>query len=102
MVAHRQERDHGPGGLEPVAFYGGVPGMRFPFVAPPSLAFLAPILYVAVDDIHEAARALESRGVAFEQPPHRVAELAHADLWLAAFRDMDGNILELMSEVPRA
>src|SRR5689334_368612 len=108
-----------------VAFYRDVLGLRFLFEAPPSLAFfdcggvrlmlapvetsgplagkrLTPILYFAVDDIHEAARALDARGVAFEQRPRRIAELAHADLWLAAFRDMDGNILELMSEVPRA
>lgn len=107
-----------------VAFYRDVLGIRFLFEAPPSLAFfdcggvrvmLAPpeqsgplagvrlnaILYFAVDDIEAAARALEGRGVVFEQQPHRAAQLAHADLWLAGFRDMDGNLLELMSEVPR-
>jgi len=108
-----------------VAFYRDVLGVPFLFEAPPNLAFfdcggvrlmMAPpeqsgpvagmrlnaVLYFAVDDIAQAARDLEARGVRFEQPPHRVAQLAHADLWLATFRDQDGNVLELMSEVPRA
>src|SRR5438874_8624585 len=94
-----------------VGFYRDVLGMTFLFEAPPSLAFfdcggvrlmLSPperagahagaqyhaILYYTVDDIQEAARALEARGVVFEQAPHRVAKLAHADLWIGFFRDM--------------
>ena len=108
-----------------VAFYRDVLGMRFLFEAPPSLAFfdcggvrlmLSPpekegahagaqynaILYYAVDDIQLAARALESRGVVFEQAPHRVARLPHADLWIGFFRDMDRNLLAIMSEAPTA
>ena len=108
-----------------VAFYRDVLGMRFLFEAPPSLAFfdcggvrlmMSPpeqegraagqqfnsILYYAVDDIQEAARALEARGVVFEHAPHRVAKLAHAELWIGFFRDMDRNLLAIMSEVPSA
>jgi methylmalonyl-CoA/ethylmalonyl-CoA epimerase len=108
-----------------VAFYRDVLGVRFLFEAPPSLAFfdcggvrlmLSPpekdgaaagqqfnsILYYAVDDIQQTARALEARGVVFEQPPHRVARLPHADLWMGFFRDMDRNVLAIMSEVPSA
>jgi len=108
-----------------VAFYRDVLGMRFLFEAPPSLAFfdcggvrlmMSPpeqegahagahynaILYYAVDDIQLAARALESRGVIFEQAPHRVARLPHADLWMGFFRDMDRNLLAIMSEAPTA
>ena len=108
-----------------VAFYRDVLGLSFLFEAPPSLAFfdcggirlmlapvettgplagksLTPALYFAVDDIHETARVLAARGVTFEGAPHVVAKLAHADLWLADFRDLDGNIQVLMSEVPRA
>ena len=48
------------------------------------------------------AAGLEARGVRFEQAPHRVAELPHADLWIGFFRDMDGNLLAIMSEVPKA
>lgn len=108
-----------------VAFYRDVLGMRFLFEAPPSLAFfdcggvrlmMSPpeqegpvagvrfnsILYYAVDDIQETARTLESRGVVFEQAPHRVARLPHADLWIGFFRDMDRNLLAIMSELPTA
>jgi methylmalonyl-CoA/ethylmalonyl-CoA epimerase len=107
-----------------VAFYRDVLGLQFLFEAPPSLAFfdcggtrlmLTPperegavagqhfnsILYYAVADIQSAASALAGRGVQFEQAPHLVARLAAADLWLAFFRDPDGHMLALMSEVPR-
>jgi catechol 2,3-dioxygenase-like lactoylglutathione lyase family enzyme len=107
-----------------VAFYRDVLGLRFLFDAPPSLAFfdcggtrlmLAPperegaaagqqfnsILYYTVPDIHAAARALGERGVSFEQPPHVVARLAAADLWMAFLRDPDGHLLAITSEVPR-
>jgi methylmalonyl-CoA/ethylmalonyl-CoA epimerase len=108
-----------------VAFYRDVLGMRFLFEAPPSLAFfdcggvrlmLSPpeqeglaagqqfnsILYYTVDDIEQTARELEARGVVFEQAPHRVAKLPHADLWMGFFRDMDRNLLAIMSEVASA
>lgn len=108
-----------------VAFYRDVLGLRFLFEAPPSLAFfdcggtrlmLTPperegafagqqfnsILYYTVADIQAAASALSGRGVEFDQPPHIVARLATADVWIATFRDPDGHPLALMSEVPRA
>ena len=108
-----------------VAFYRDVLGMRFLFEAPPSLAFfdcggvrlmMSPpeqegqaagqrfnaVLYYTVDDIQQSARELEARGVVFEQAPHRVAKLPHADLWMGFFRDMDHNLLAIMSEVPSA
>jgi hypothetical protein len=36
-----------------------------------------------------------------EQPPHIVARLPHADLWMAFLRDPDGHMLAVMSEVAR-
>ena len=107
------------------AFYRDRLGLRHLFDAPPHMSFfdcggirlmLAPperegavagqrfnsILYFSVDDIHAAAAVLESRGVSFEQPPHIVARLPHANLWMGFFRDMDGNLLALMSEAPSA
>jgi len=108
-----------------VAFYRDVLGMRFLFEAPPAMAFFdcggirlmlslpettgatqgqqfGSILYYAVDDIEAAARALEARGVRFEQPAHVVARLPHADLWMAFLRDPDGHLLAIMSEVAKA
>ena len=52
-----------------------------------------------MDDIHAAARTLAERGVVFEREPRIIAKLPHADLWMAAFQDPDGNRLELMSEI---
>jgi len=108
-----------------VAFYRDVLGMRFLFEAPPAMAFFdcggirlmlslpeqagadparqyKSIVYYAVDDIEQAAQALEARGVRFEQPPHVVARLPHADLWMAFLRDPDGHLLAIMNEAPRA
>jgi methylmalonyl-CoA/ethylmalonyl-CoA epimerase len=38
----------------------------------------------------------------FEQPPHIVARLPQADLWMAFLRDPDGQMLAIMREAPRA
>ncbi len=108
-----------------IAFYRDVLGLRFLFEAPPAMAFFdcggvrlmlslpeqeghaaghrfAAILYYAVPDIQAAAAALGARGVSFEQPPHVVARLPHADLWMAFFRDPDGNLAAITSEVAKA
>ncbi len=104
-----------------VAFYRDTLGMRLLFEAPPSMAFFdcagvrlmlslpsspdldhpASIIYYSVDDIQAARDALVARGVVFEPEPRIVARLPHADLWMGAFRDPDGNILEIMSEALR-
>jgi catechol 2,3-dioxygenase-like lactoylglutathione lyase family enzyme len=103
-----------------ITFYRDVLGLKFLFRAP-KLAFFdclgtrlmlgmpepngevfRPILYFRVDDIQTAAKELEGRGVTFETKPALVAKLEKHDFWLAAFRDPDRNVLELMSEVPRA
>jgi predicted enzyme related to lactoylglutathione lyase len=57
-----------------------------------------PLLYFSVDEIDEAHRDLEGRGVLFEGPPHIVHEDESAQLWLAFFRDPDGTLLALMEE----
>ena len=108
-----------------IAFYRDVLGLRFLFEAPPAMAFFdcggvrlmlslpeetgshagqrfGAILYYAVDDIQQAAAALTARGVVFEQPPHIVARLPQADLWMAFLRDPDGQMLAIMREAPRA
>jgi len=60
------------------------------------------IIYYRVVDIQHACEVLESRGVRFEEKPVLVARLQDHDLWMAAFRDVDNNLLALMSEVPHA
>jgi methylmalonyl-CoA/ethylmalonyl-CoA epimerase len=56
------------------------------------------VVYFKVADIDAARRALGERGVAFESEPHLVARMPDHELWLAVFRDPDGNPLELMCE----
>ena len=103
------------------AFYRDTLGIRFLFQAGPKMAFFdagglrlmlavpekpefdhpSSIFYFKVDDIQAVAATLESRGVKFESAPHRIAEMPAHDLWMGFFRDVDGNLLALMSEVPR-
>lgn len=103
-----------------VAFYRDTLGLRFLFQAP-NMAFFdcggirlllgppegvtesfASIIYYKVEDIHSAAGALQSRGVAFEREPHLVAKMPDHDLWMAFFRDPDRNMLALMCEIKPA
>ena len=101
------------------AFYRDALGLRLLFEAPGPLAFFdaggvrlmlslpsdeaqdhpASILYFRVADIGEAHRQLGARGVAFSQPPHKVAELGTHELWLAFFEDGEGSTHALMAEV---
>jgi methylmalonyl-CoA/ethylmalonyl-CoA epimerase len=57
------------------------------------------VLYFKVADIEGEAQSLVSRGVKLEGAPHLIAKLPDHDLWMAFFRDPDGNLLALMSEV---
>lgn len=102
-----------------VAFYRDVLGMRFLFQAPPKMAFFdcggirlmvgvpeepefdhpSSILYFKVDDIHTTWAALREGGAELRSEPHFVAKLPDHDLWLAFFKDSEGNTLALMSEV---
>ena len=101
------------------AFYRDVLGLRFLFAARPNLAFLAAgsvrlmlstpqgageagknsILYFKVADLKAAHAAIVARGATTVSEPHLVARLPDHELWLAAVRDPEGNIVEWMSEV---
>jgi predicted enzyme related to lactoylglutathione lyase len=58
------------------------------------------ILYLDTPDIEGVHAALVNEGVTFEDAPHFVANLGDRDLWLAFFRDTEGNLLALMQEKP--
>jgi methylmalonyl-CoA/ethylmalonyl-CoA epimerase len=60
------------------------------------------ILYFKVQEIQAAHAVLKEQGVEFHQAPHLVAKMPGYDLWMAFFKDPDGNVLGMMSEVPRA
>jgi methylmalonyl-CoA/ethylmalonyl-CoA epimerase len=102
-----------------IAFYRDILGMRFLFKAPPGLGFFdcggvrllldAPakaqannyssVIYYKVPDIQSAFETLSARGVVFDAKPHLIAKLPDHELWMAFFRDPDGNLLALMTEV---
>ena len=104
-----------------IAFYRDILGMTFLFQAPPNMAFFdcggirimlgipdrpdldhpASIIYYRVDDIERIYETFNARGVEFIAKPHLVAPMPDYDLWLADFKDSEGNFLALMSEVPR-
>ncbi len=78
-------------------------GLRLMLVEPEGRAFGGEsAVYYRVDDIGQAVTTLGARGVEFDDLPHVVHRDPAYDLWMAFFRDPDGNILALMSEVPPA
>jgi methylmalonyl-CoA/ethylmalonyl-CoA epimerase len=103
------------------AFYRDVLGLRFLFAAgqlaffdcggvrlmldkPEKAEFDHPssILYFSVSDIQAAHRRLVGAGVVIVEEPHVIAPMAEHDLWMSFFRDTEGNVMALMSEVPRS
>ena len=58
------------------------------------------MIYFDVDDIKAKHAELKSKGVEFKGEPFMVAKLPHAEVWLAEFRDSEGNQMGLMGEVP--
>jgi catechol 2,3-dioxygenase-like lactoylglutathione lyase family enzyme len=103
-----------------IRFYRDTLGMRFLFQAG-TLAFFdcggvrlmldvpetpeferhASIIYYRVPDIDAAYALLKPRGVAFTGEPHLIHKAADHDLWMAFFKDSEGNTLALMNEKPR-
>ena len=101
------------------AFYEDKLGLKLLFKAPPGLAFFdcggvrlmlsgaekpemdhpSSVLYFAVPDIQAAYGKLKDSGVRFEDEPHLIARMPTHDLWMTFFRDSEGNLLALMSEV---
>jgi methylmalonyl-CoA/ethylmalonyl-CoA epimerase len=97
-------------------FYRDTLGLRFLFSAGPQLSFfdcggvrlmLSPaegeaagtsVLYFFVADIAATARELADKGVPFVGEPHLIARMPDHELWLAEFKDSEGNILALMEE----
>jgi methylmalonyl-CoA/ethylmalonyl-CoA epimerase len=103
-----------------IAFYRDRLGMRFLFQAPPGLAFFdcdgiwlmlstpeqdfdrpGSAIYFEVADIDQSYRTLEERGVEFIDAPHVIADMGSYELWMAFFRDLDGNTLALRAERPK-
>ena len=100
------------------AFYRDTLGLPFLFAAGPALAFfdcggvrlmlssdneghdnLSSMLYYLVTDIEGTQSDLENKGVSFVEKPHMIAKMPDHELWMAFFRDSEGNTFALMSEV---
>jgi catechol 2,3-dioxygenase-like lactoylglutathione lyase family enzyme len=101
-----------------VAFYRDVLGIPFLFQVPGQpMAFFASgdvrlylgvpespdfagrvTLYFRVDDIDAEHERLAKEGVSFLDGPHVVHRDGSTELWMAFFRDPDGNNLALMQE----
>jgi methylmalonyl-CoA/ethylmalonyl-CoA epimerase len=60
------------------------------------------ILYFVVPDIKTAYAQMKSAGTQFEDEPHLIAKMPDHDLWMTFFKDSEGNMLSLMSEVRAA
>ena len=56
------------------------------------------VLYFKVSEIEAEYRELLGRGVSFLGEPHLIARLPDHELWMAFFRDSEGNTLALMEE----
>ena len=58
------------------------------------------VLYYAVDDVHEAYRKIAAAGADVAHEPHIIHRTQEMELWMAFFRDGEGNMFGVMSEVP--
>jgi methylmalonyl-CoA/ethylmalonyl-CoA epimerase len=56
------------------------------------------VLYFKVADIEATHRQLVDRGVGFLGEPHLIARMPDHELWMAFFKDTEGNTLALMAE----
>ena len=103
-----------------VAFYRDILGMKLLFEVPDQkMAFFDcggvrlylsadqieefrsnPLIYYRVADMDEAYKSLSANGVKFKAKPHIVHRTAEYELWMAGFRDPEGNFIHLMCEAP--
>jgi methylmalonyl-CoA/ethylmalonyl-CoA epimerase len=98
------------------AFYRDVLGVPFLFSAGPNLAFLqlgevrlmltvnenpdfsgTSTLYFRVEDLRAAWEALRPHATLLDEP-HLIADMGDHDLWMAFFKDTEGNAHGLMEE----
>jgi catechol 2,3-dioxygenase-like lactoylglutathione lyase family enzyme len=77
-------------------------GVRLMLDKPESAEFDHPgsILYFRVPEVQPAYEALRAKGVEFVDEPHIVHRDDRHELWMAFFKDTEGNHLALAAEVP--
>ena len=100
------------------AFYRDVLGLPFLFEIPNAVFFQAgsvrlylakpetpefdhpaSVVYYKVPDIHAAFETVTAGGAQIEHEPRLIARMPDHELWMAFFRDSEGNVAALMSEV---
>jgi len=57
-------------------------------------------IYYRVDDIEAAYERLKDNGVEFLNAPNLVHKTEQSELWMAGFKDSEGNLAQLMCEKP--
>ena len=57
------------------------------------------VLYFKTDDLPAGFATLKDRGVTVRSEPQLIAKMPDHELWMAFFRDSEGNTFALMSEV---
>ena len=67
----------------------------------PEIEKASSILYYLVSDIIGAHKVLKEKGVEILIEPRIVAPMPDHDLWISDYKDSEGNVFALMSEVPR-
>jgi predicted enzyme related to lactoylglutathione lyase len=99
-----------------VAFYRDTLDLKFLFKAPSIAGFdcagltlllslpegetnaqHSSIVYFDVDDIQLAVKSLTEKGVSFVEKANKVGSLGTHDVWIAIFRDSEGNLMGLRS-----
>lgn len=73
------------------------------FLTPPENAAEAghnSVIYFEVEAIQQTAKALTERGVTIVEVPNKVGNLGAVEVWIAIFRDSEGNLMGLRSMVP--
>lgn len=98
------------------AFYRDVLGLQFLFAAPPGLAFFqigatrlmlslpegngptgSSTLYLNVADCQSAIDSVRKHTEVVDEP-HMIANMGDHELWMAFFRDTEGNLMAFMEE----
>lgn len=74
-------------------------GVRLMLDKPENIEAGTSIIYFKVAEINQAHEQMKSRGVEFVDKPHLIARLPDHELWMTFFRDSEGNLLSIMSEV---
>ena len=57
------------------------------------------VLYFKTDDLQASFATLKERGAHVLGEPHLIAKMPDHELWMAFFRDTEGNSFALMSEI---